>query len=160
MNKTACTFIGSRISKFSFGYDCTNPKCVALKLQLAQYINDMYRAGVREFYSVCQEGVDLWAAEIVTYLMKDDEEVKLHCVLPYEEQAVKWHPDAHELYYSVIEKATDAELVNTRYTKDALAQARYRTLDLCGNVFAVVEDGNKNDYVKYARIKGKSVCVI
>lgn len=160
MKNNACTFIASNLTEFSFGYDSTDPKCIALKLQLAQYINDMYLGGVRDFYSVCQEGADLWAAEIVTYIMKGDGEVSLHCVIPYEEQAAKWHPDARELYYRVLEQATDAEIVSAAYTEDCLAAARYETLDRCGNVFAVVKEGADNDFVRYARVKGKNIRVI
>lgn len=160
MGNTACTFLASEIGKFSFGFDFTDHKCIALKLQLAQYINDMYKAGVREFYSVCEQGVDLWAAEIVTFLMQSDEEVKLFCILPYEEQAAKWHPDIHELYYRVLEQATEVEHVGTRYEEDCLAEARYRTLDCCANVFAVVYDGKDNEYVRYSMVRGKEVCVI
>ena len=98
MEKNACTFISSALTDFSFGYDFTSFKCISLKLQLAHYISDMYKAGVREFYSVCEEGIDLWAAEIVTYIMRDDPETKLHCVIPYEEQAAKWHSSTRGLF--------------------------------------------------------------
>lgn len=160
MNANACTFIGSKLSKFSFGYDSTAPKCIALKLQLAQYINDMYKAGVRDFYSVCQEGVELWAAEIAAYLMAGDKSVKLHCILPYEEQAAKWHPDTQELYYNVLAVASDTKIIDARFKKNSLALARYRSLDKCGHLFAVVEDGAANEYVRYAKANGKRVCVI
>lgn len=160
MNTNACTFIGSRLSKFSFGYDFTAPKCIALKLQLAQYINDMYKAGVRDFYSVCQEGIELWAAEIAVYLMAGDKSVKLHCILPYEEQAAKWHPDTQELYYNILSVAADCEILDTRFKKNSLALARYMVLDRSRHVFAVVEDGAANAYVKYAMANGKRVCVL
>lgn len=160
MNSNACTFIGSRLSRFSFGYDFTAPKCIALKLQLAQYINDMYKAGVRDFYSVCQEGVELWAAEIAVYLMAGDKSVKLHCILPYEEQAAKWHPDTQELYYNILAAASDCEIIDTHYKKTSLALAKYKALDKSRHVFAVVEDGAANEYVKYAMANGKRVCVL
>lgn len=160
MNTSACTFIGSKLSQFSFGYDFTAPKCIALKLQLAQYINDMYRAGVRDFYSVCQEGVELWAAEITAYLMAADKSVRLHCILPYEEQAAKWHPEAQELYYNVLAIAAETKIIDKSYQKNSLALARYKALDKCGLVFAVVKDGSENGYVKYAKANGKRVCVI
>ena len=160
MKNSACTFIASDLTDFSFGYDSTEPKCIALKLQLAQYINDMYIGGVRSFYSVCQEGVDLWAAEIVTYIMKSDSEVTLNCIIPYEEQAAKWHPDTRELYYRVLEQATQTETVACFYTEDCLAAASYEPLDRCDHVFAVVKEGAENDYVKYARVRGKNIRVI
>lgn len=160
MNTNACTFIGSELSKFSFGYDFSAPKCIALKLQLAQYINDMYKAGIREFYSICQEGVELWAAEIIVYLMAGDKSVKLNCILPYEEQAAKWHPDTQELYYNILSLASNCEIIDTRLKKYSLAMARYKALEKSRHVFAVVEDGAANEYVKYAVANGKKVCVL
>lgn len=160
MNSNACTFIGSTLNRFSFGYDFTAPKCIALKLQLAQYINDMYKAGVRDFYSVCQEGVELWAAEIAVYLMAGDESVRLHCILPYEEQAARWHPDTQELYYNVLAAASDCEFIDTRFKRNSLASAKYKALDKSRHVFAVVEDGASNEYVRYAMANGKRVCVL
>ncbi|MCM1298473.1 MAG: DUF1273 domain-containing protein [Firmicutes bacterium] len=160
MKNNACTFIASNLTDFSFGYDSTDPKCIALKLQLAQYINDMYMGGIKNFYSVCQEGADLWAAEIVTYIMRGDSEVTLCCIIPYEEQAAKWHPDTRELYYRVLEQATEVRLVSTSYTDTALACARYEALDCCENVFAVVKEGRENHFVKYGVNRGKNVRVI
>lgn len=160
MKNSACTFIASDLTDFSFGYDSDAPLCITLKLQLARYIDDMYVAGVRDFYSVCQEGVDLWAAEIVSYIMKGDGDVTLHCLIPYEEQAAKWHPDTRELYYKVLANATDTETLSPLFTEDCLAAARYETLDHCDHVFAIVKDGGENAFVKYAKAKGKDISVI
>lgn len=157
MNVKTCTFISSDLTGFSFGYDFRNPKCIALKLQIAQYINDMYKSGIKEFYSVCEQGVDLWAAEVVTYIMRSDEETKLYCIIPYEEQAARWHEDARELYYRVLEEATEVTFLNTRYKEDCLAAARYYTLDRCGYVFAVTANGVKNEFIRYARMLGRNV---
>ncbi len=157
IKNSACTFIASNLSDFCFGYDSTNPKCIALKLQLAQYINDMYKEGVRNFYSVCEEGVDLWAAEIVTYIMKNDSGVSLHCLIPYEEQAAKWHCDTRELYYKVLENATDVKFISPCYSENALSWARYETLDNCENVFAVVKEGAKNRFVSYAANRDRNI---
>lgn len=160
MNTKACTFISSDLEEFSFGYDWENPKCVSLKLQTAQFVNDMCKAGVKDFYSVCEQGTELWAAEIVTFVMKSDAEIKLHCIIPYEEQAAKWHSDTRELYYRVLEKATDVIYINTRYEKNCLAAARYRALEHSDCVFASVVNGSENEFVRYAEAMGKKVCVL
>ncbi|MCM1054241.1 MAG: DUF1273 domain-containing protein [Bacteroides sp.] len=159
MSIKACTFISSELSSFSFGYDASHPKCVALKLQTAQYINDMCKSGVKTFYSVCEQGVDLWAAEVVTYIMRSDAETKLYCVIPYEEQAAKWHNDMHELYYRVLSEATEVVFMNAHYKEHCLAAARYYALDRCGYVFAAVADRNENEFVRYSRARGKNVCL-
>lgn len=157
MQNNACTFISSPINDFSFGYDFSSYKCVRLKLQLANYINEMYKAGVRDFYSVCEEGVDLWAAEIVLFIMKDDPDTKLHCVIPYEEQASKWHNSTRELYYTVLEHATDVTFVSKRYKRDCLAAARYIVLDKCKMVFASLAKNDDNEFIRYSGMTGKKI---
>lgn len=158
MTKDACTFIFSPLKDFSFGYDTASFKCIELKLQLAHYISDMYKAGVRDFYSVCEEGFDLWAAEIVTFIMKKDPGTRLHCVIPYEEQAAKWNSQTRELYYSVLEQATEVTFVSKQYREGCLAAARYIALDHCKRVFvSVVGKKEENELVRYSIMTEKSI---
>ena len=70
MEKKSCTFIGEEIERLSFGYDYTDPKCIALKLALSEQIAEAYGSGVRRFYSVCEQGIDLWAAWVK--LLRED----------------------------------------------------------------------------------------
>lgn len=157
MIKTGCTFITSSLKDLSFGYDTENENCIFSREQLRGFINKVYSEGVRDFYSICEEGIDLWAAEEVTELMKKDESVKLHCILPYEDQASKWFPEFRELYYSVLEKATDTCYISLHYTENCVKEARYKTLDSSHYVFAFPK--SDKEFLDYALNNNKEVFV-
>ena len=148
MEKKSCTFIGEEIERLSFGYDYTDPKCIALKLALSEQIAEAYGSGVRRFYSVCEQGIDLWAAEAVLLLMEKHSDAELCCLLPYEEQASRWHPETQESYYSVLRRATSVVFWGTHYTEGCLGQVRESVIDSSDCVIAAAADGNR--YVDYA----------
>ena len=154
MKNNGCTFIASSLHDLSFGYDFESPECSYLISQLNENITEVYKSGVRDFYSVCEEGFDLWAAKDVIGLIKSDNSVRLHCILPFEEQAAKWHPSLRELYYTVLEQAESAEFVSLRYREDCMKKARYRTLDQSGYVISVCGSEEMREYKNYALWKG------
>ena len=157
MVKNACTFISSPLHKFSFGFDTSSYKCIALKLQLAQYISDSYKDGVRIFYCVCEQGVDLWAAEIVIHIMRDDPTVKLYCIIPYEEQAAKWDANTRELYYTVLEQATDVFFLNRHYKKNCVFEAYSVALECSEKVFVSLVEKTEDEIRKWNIMKGKEI---
>jgi len=84
---TACAFSGHRPCKLPWKRDETDPRCVALKSVLTEQITKLTEAGVTDFLSGMAEETDVFCAEIVLALQKDDPVLKLHCVLPCREQA-------------------------------------------------------------------------
>ena len=88
----SATFIGQRPEDFIFGYDETEELCKMIKKEMLSQICWLYEEkGVRVFYSGCDLGVDLWAAEILLDLRKDGySDLKLVCVLPYLGHDEKW----------------------------------------------------------------------
>lgn len=153
----ACTFVSSPLMDFSFGADYENYKCIMLKLQLAQYINDVYVSGVRTFYSICEQGVDLWAAEIVTYIMRDDPSTKLFCIVPYEDQAAKWDPAVRDLYYNVHQRSTDVTIMNTHYKKNCIYEAYLAAIERSDKVFASLVGKSSEEIKKYPCFECKDV---
>lgn len=151
MTKKACTFISDSLDSFSFGYDFSSPECISVKLQIWQYIYQEYQSGIKSFYSICEQGIDLWAAEIVTYLMKKDSEVELHCVLPYEEQAAKWYPEFHELYYNVLAEATETVMIDKHFNEYCYDFARKLTVDESSNILVVLPKNAHNKIIDYAK---------
>lgn len=157
MISNACTFIASSLNNFSFGYDFESSQCIYLVSQLKDYIANVYNEGVRNFYSVCEQGVDLWAAEYVAGLIKKDNSVKLSCILPYEEQAAKWYPDIRELYYRVLEQASNTEYISLHYSDDCVKKARLLTIDRSNHIFTAIESEHGKEYADYALASSKDV---
>ena len=100
MSRTTCAFTGHRPSRFPWGYNEADARCVALKKVLAAEIAKLVDTGYTDFYSGMAEGADTWAAIAVLALKKENPALRLHCVLPCEGQADGWSASARELYFS------------------------------------------------------------
>jgi len=96
MNRNSCAFTGHRPSKFSWGYNENDPRCVELKAALSAQISELASSGITHFLSGMGEGVDLWSAISVLKLRKENPTLKLHCILPCTGQADKWSDSARE----------------------------------------------------------------
>ena len=55
--------------------------------------------GVIHFISGMAQGVDMYAAEIVLELKKQDPQITLECAIPYERQAVQWPEALRNRYF-------------------------------------------------------------
>jgi len=90
-----CAFTSHRPKKFPWDYDEADSRCVALKQALVREIVKLVEAGYTEFLSGMAEGTDTWA--VLTILDLKNPALKLHCVLPCEEQADQWAAPARKL---------------------------------------------------------------
>ena len=89
----SCAFTGHRPAHFSFQYDESAPGCVQLKSVLEKQILRLYHRGVTDFYTGCALGVDLWAGEVVLSLKRQNLDLQLHCIIPFEGQERRWKAD-------------------------------------------------------------------
>lgn len=95
----------------------TNPKHSSraeLKKCLRSYIEIMCSNGDAKFYVNCEDGVPLWAAEIICE-MKKTCSAELHIVMPYEEQAAEWSEKKRKRYFSVHKHADSVVMASTHY---------------------------------------------
>lgn len=67
----------------------------------------MQMEGITRFFILIDAGIGLYTSELVVSLMETDKELLLYCLIPYEEQTVKWSPELQNRYYSVLEKCTE-----------------------------------------------------
>ena len=140
MDNIACAFTGHRPKSFPWKYDETAYDCVLLKETLTEQIKLLTEQGVTEFLSGMAQGVDLWAAEIVLDLKKKNPALRLHCVLPCEEQERKWPTSEQERYHSILRQADEVIYVNREYTSDCMF-ARNRYLVEHSSVLLAVYNG-------------------
>ena len=88
-----------------------------IKEEIRDTIWKLYCEGYTEFYSNCEYGVSLWAAETIVAL-KMYNDIKLHIVMPYEEQAVNWSEEFRDRYFAVHERADTVTIISNHYTED------------------------------------------
>lgn len=103
----------------------TNPKHSSraeLKKRLRSYIEIMCSNGDAKFYVNCEDGVPLWAAEIVCE-MKKIYNAELHIVMPYEEQAADWSTKLRKRYFSVHEQADSVIMASAHYHESCYNRA-------------------------------------
>ena len=96
--------------------------CIKLKKRLKEFILAAYAHGYDRFYTNCEYGVPLWAAEIICK-MKMAMPIELHIVIPYEEQATKWGQKRRDRYYKVNEQCDSVCFASTRYHESCYRNA-------------------------------------
>ncbi len=137
-----CAFTGHRPHKFPWKYNEDDERCVALKTTLAEQITTLTGAGVTDFYSGGADGVDCWAALIVLGVRKKNPALRLHCILPFEEQADKWNKPTQERYHSILKEANSVEYVSHEYY-DGCMLDRNRRLVESANLLLAVYNGEQ-----------------
>lgn len=163
MKNLSCAFTGHEPIRFPFGYDEEDELCLRIKHTMLLQILALYDNGVTDFYSDCGIGASMWGAELVLGLMLQHSEVRLLCVLPYEEQAKKWTPELRERYYAILEQSTDNHLINTHYTKDCRTRCSRYLVDRAGFLIAVYDNTEvvqlepASQLIAYARKKGRGI---
>ena len=163
MIEKCCAFTGHRPSKFAWGYNEADTRCVALKKMLIEQIVKLVDAGYTDFFSGMAEGTDTWAALAVLTLKKENPALKLHCVLPCEGQADRWSDSARELYFSILEQADEVVYVSREYSKDCMLKRNRYLVDHAACLLAVYNGewrGGTAMTVRYARKLGRDVIVL
>lgn len=163
MIEQCCAFTGHRPKKFPWGYDETDPKCLALKKALAEQIAKLVDTGYTDFFSGMAEGTDIWAALAVLALKKENPALKLHCVLPCEGQADRWSASAREHYFSILDQADDVVYVGREYSKGCMLKRNRYLVDHAACLLAIYNGewrGGTAMTVRYAQKKKREILII
>lgn len=126
-------------------------------MQLTQLINQQFINGVKKFFSTCEQGAELWAAEIITARMILDSEIELNCLLPSEEQPIKWCLDNQEQYFKVLEDCSRVSYLSKHPIENGLDISRKKLIDMSSNVVAVVPRNKTFSVLEYAKYKNREI---
>lgn len=151
MNLFSCTFTGHRPKSFPWKFDESNPECVLLREVLAAQVKALADRGITDWLSGMAQGVDLWCAEIVLALRKENPVLQLHCILPCEGQEDKWPASEQERYHSILRQANRVFYVNRAYSPNCMLE-RNRYMDH-SSILLAVYNGARN----YARMAGREI---
>ena len=135
--ETVCAFTGHRPQKFTWGYDETDRRCVALKSVLTEQIRLLADAGVTQFLTGMAQGADTWLAISVLAQREKNPALKLHCILPCTMQADKWIDSSRNLYRSILERADSIVYVSRSYHKDCMLDRNRFLVEHASTVLAV-----------------------
>ena len=137
MKNYRCAIFGQNTICFKWGFDEDDEYCIAMKQELLQKIMELRQQDVTQFYTACDHGIGLYAAEQINVLMERDRDMKLFCTAPHEEQSTKWAPYLRERYFTMLEKCTHISVVCPVGTPDAQLQAYRKIIDLADVVLYV-----------------------
>lgn len=130
---------------------------------LTEQISALADDGVTGFISGMALGVDLWAAQIVLDLRKDNPRLKLCCALPCEGQEKKWPSHAQEQYRSILKQADKIVWVNREYTADCMLKRNRYIVDHSSILLAVYNGAYQSGTgmtVRYAESKHHKIILI
>jgi len=163
IRKTSCAFTGHRPSKFSWRYNESDPRCVALKAVLAEQIKMQVEAGTTDFLSGMAQGIDQICAELVLHQREKNHMLKLHCILPCMGQDAKWTDAAWRRYRFIIKQADSRVYVNRAYCKECMLERDRYMIEYASTLLAVyngVNRGGTAATVNYARELGREIIII
>ena len=138
-NIKRCAVFGQNTICFDWGFDEDDEYCGRMKDMLLQELVALRQQGVMDFLVACDHGVGLYAAEIVRALRADDQTLRLHCVLPHEEQATKWTPQLRDRYFAMLGSCTSMDCIAPHEQPDAQFTAFRRIIEQSNLVLAVYE---------------------
>ena len=165
MERISCAFTGHRPSKFPWGYNEEDSRCIKLKAALSEQIAELASSGIVHFLSGLSEGVDVWAAISVLELRKENPALKLHCILPCTAQADKWSDSARELYHWILEQADSCIYVNRESTRNCMMERNRFMVNHASVLLAVCKNINERRggtaaTIRYAQRTGKEIILL
>ena len=163
MQQTCC-FTGHRPQNLPWGFNESDPRCIALKVRLKKAIRQVIEYGVTHFITGMALGVDQWAAELVLELqrMYADCGITLEAVLPCEDQAKKWRREDIERYQKILKRCDIVLPLQKSYSPGCMDRRNRYMVDHSQFVIAVWDGqpSGTGGTVRYAKSLGKTVIVL
>ena len=124
-----CCFTGHRPMKLPWGMNESDPRCLALKAELAARLDGLYELGCRRFLCGMAIGCDMYFAEAVLALREMHPELRLEAVIPFGDQPGRWNEKQRLRYNSLIDRADSVAVLQTAYTPDCMMRRNRYMVD-------------------------------
>jgi len=155
---------GNTVHQLSYGQDESYPACVSFKLELTEKIAELCQQGVVDFFTNCEHGVSMWAAEAIIAMRNTVgmPQARVHIVMPFEEQANKYPDNVRERFFNIHAQADSVEILNGKYAEGCYETANRYMLDHSVMLLVDEIDGESetSELVDYAKAKNKHVAVV
>ena len=146
-----CTIISNREE---LNIKCKNEEeqpYEAIKAKVHDTLKNMILDGCCEFYVNSEKGIPLLAAEDLCSLKRNNPDVRINIVVPYENQSIDWSEELRDRYFSVHEKADSVKIAETHYSEDSYDIADEMMLDDSDLLLVFGSRSDKLYAVEYAK---------
>lgn len=162
ISKTCC-FTGHRPQNLPFWYNENDINYLKMKSILKKSIIQLIKNyDVNHYISGMALGIDQYAAEIVLELKRQYPQITLECVLPCENQAIKWTEVQRDRYFSIIKHCDKETLLQKQYTFYCMQKRNEYMVKNSSFIIAVFSGKPSGTYktITLAKSLGKNIIVI
>ena len=158
----SCCFTGHRPMKLPWGMNERDPRCTALKLELAARLEAIYALGYRHFLCGMAIGCDMYFAEAVLELRQQHPDVTLEAAIPFGDQPGRWDEAQRRRYNSLSDRADKVTVLQIGYTSDCMMQRNRYMVDRSSLLLACFDGrpGGTMKTILYAERSGVKTLVI
>ena len=158
----SCCFTGHRPMKLPWGMNEKDPRCLALKLELAARLEGVYEAGWRHFLCGMAIGCDMYFAEAVIALREAHGDVILEAAIPFGDQPGRWNEEQRRRYNRLIDAADKLTVLQVHYTSDCMQRRNRYMVDRSSLLLACYDGrpGGTMQTILYAERSGVKTVII
>ena len=142
-----CCFTGHRPVKLPWGMNEEDPRCTALKKQIAEALKEIYHNGYRHYICGMAIGCDTYFAEAVLQLRAVYRDVILEAAIPCDSQDAKWNRRQKETYAQLLEQCDLITYVSHSYTPDCMMRRNEYMID-CSSLLLACFNGHNSGTMK------------
>jgi len=154
--KMTCTIAATDYNNIDMSMNESEFEVVTFKQNLREMIWNLHCGGVTDFYINSEYGVPIWAGETIIGL-KNYNDIRLHIIVPYENQCSYWHEYWREKYYKVHEFCDTVRFASIDYSDECFAEADELMADESDMVLIFGDQTEKFHIAEYAKNNGVAV---
>lgn len=131
-----CCFTGPRPQHLPWGLKEDDPRCVALKTEMALTLRGICKAGFRHFITGMAIGCDMYFAEAVLAMRNEYPELTLEAAIPCGGQPDRWSLRQRQRYNRLIDRCDAVKVLQIAYTPDCMMRRNRYMVDRSALVLA------------------------
>ncbi len=157
-----CCFTGHRPRKLPWGTREDDPRCLALKDELASRLAGIYESGYRRFLCGMAIGCDMYFAEAVLALRERHPDVELEAVIPCSTQPDKWTLPQRQRYNQILDASDRVTVLQIHYSADCMLRRNQHMADRSSLLLACFDGrpGGTMSTILYAQRQGLKTIIV
>ena len=124
-----CCFTGHRPAGLPWGSRESDPRCLALRQELADRLEGIYEAGYRHFLCGMALGCDMFFAEAVLALRQLHPDVCLEAAIPCGDQPDKWPVEQRRRYNRLLDQCDKVTVLQIAYSPGCMMRRNRYMVD-------------------------------